>query len=132
MDTWFVGRHVARNEHCHQGALTDSVGSSNVGCVLAGKSSRVQCDNMAVVHIIAANSSKDATVMHLLRGLHFVSAYYNINLRAVHIPGSINICVDAISRNLLLQRKPPSKKVPHTDSRLLVERPCDQRVGEDR
>ena len=61
----------------------------------------VQCDNMAVIQIIANNSSSDSTIMHLIRGLHFFSAYYNINLRAVYIPGSINICADAISRNLL-------------------------------
>ena len=36
VDTRFVGWHVARNEHCHQGALTYSVGGSNVGSVLAG------------------------------------------------------------------------------------------------
>ena len=52
------------------------------GVFCQGNQVRVQCDNMTVVHIIAANSSKDATIMHLLRGLHFVSAYYNINLRA--------------------------------------------------
>ena len=71
VDTRFVGRHVARNEHCHQGALTYSGGGSNVGSVLAGYYVLVQCDNMAVVHIIVANYNKDTTVMHLLRGLHF-------------------------------------------------------------
>ena len=85
------------------------------GVFWQGNQVRVQCDNMAVVHIIAANSSKDATIMHLLRGLHFVSAYYNINLRAVHIPGSINICPDAISRNLLqvfFRENPQARRYP--------------------
>ena len=61
----------------------------------------VQCDNMAVVNVIASNTSKDGTIMHLLRGLHFVCAHYNINLRASHIQGVKNVSADAISRNNL-------------------------------
>ena len=60
---------------------------------------RVLCDNMAVVNIITARTSKDGPIMHLLRGLHFVCAYYNINLRAAHIAGVDNSIADAISRN---------------------------------
>ena len=71
------------------------------GVFWQGNQVLVQCDNMAVVQIIATNTSTDTTMMHLLRALHFFSAYYNINLRAVHIPGSVNICADAISHNHL-------------------------------
>ena len=56
---------------------------------------------MSVVNIIAANTSKEKTIMHLLRGLHFICAFYNINLRATHIQGSNNLSADAISRNNL-------------------------------
>ena len=38
----------------------------------------VQCDNMAIVQIIATNTSTDPVIIHLLRRLHFFSAYYNI------------------------------------------------------
>ena len=75
----------------------------------------VQCDNMAVVNVIAANTSKDPSIMHLLRGLHFFSAYYNINLRAVHIPGKNNTYADAISRNHLqvfFKENPLAQKHP--------------------
>ena len=69
-----------------------------------------------IVQIIATNTSTDSTIMHSLRGLHFFSAYYNINLRAVHIPGSINICADAISQppTGFLQGEPSCKKIPYT------------------
>ena len=61
----------------------------------------VQCDNMAVVNAIASNTSKDGTMMHLLRGLHFICAFYNINIRASHIEVVKNVSADAISRNNL-------------------------------
>ena len=61
----------------------------------------VYSDNMSVVNIIAANTSKDKTIMHLLRSLHFICAVYNVNLRATHIQGVKNSAADAISRNHL-------------------------------
>lgn len=85
------------------------------GVFWRGNQILVQCDNMAIVQIIAANTSTDAIIMHLLRGLHFFSAYYSINLRAVHIPGSVNICADAISRNLLqvfFRENPHARRYP--------------------
>ena len=59
---------------------------------------QVHCDNMAVVNIIASNSSRDKLAMHLLRALHFVCAFYSIQLSVKHIPGSDNTIADAISR----------------------------------
>ena len=56
---------------------------------------------MSVVNIIAANTSKDKTIMHLLRGLHFICTFYNINLRATHIQGIRNLSADAISHDNL-------------------------------
>lgn len=38
---------------------------------------------------------------YLLRCLHFFVAYHDIALRAVHIPGVLNIAADAISRNYM-------------------------------
>ena len=85
------------------------------GVFWRGNQILVQCDNMAIVQIIAANTSTDPIIMHLLKGLHFFSAYYNINLRAVHIPGSINVSADAISRNLLqvfFRENPRARRYP--------------------
>ena len=53
--------------------------------------------------------------MHLLRGLHFVCAYYNISLQACHVPGTENSTADAISRNLLqvfFERIPRARATP--------------------
>ena len=59
-----------------------------------------KCDNMAVVNILSSSTSPDPLVMHLLRTLHFISAFYNLHLTAKHIAGSGNVIADAISRNL--------------------------------
>ena len=61
----------------------------------------VECDNMAVVSVINSLSCKDRMLAHLLRCLHFYTAHFDINLRAIHIPGAINIVADATSRNNL-------------------------------
>ena len=57
------------------------------------------CDNMAVVHVVSALSSKDPTIMHLLRCLCYYLARYNIHIRAKHVPGVLNTVADSISRN---------------------------------
>ena len=63
----------------------------------------VLCDNMAVANVIAFNTSREGSITHLkvLRSLHFIAAYYNINLRALHIQGNMNVTADAISRNFM-------------------------------
>ena len=55
---------------------------------------------MAVVNILANSTSRDPLVMHLLRTLHFIVAFYNLYLITEHIAGSNNSIADAISRNL--------------------------------
>lgn len=59
------------------------------------------CNNVAVVHILDTLTSKDPTVMHLLRCLHFICAHFDIALWARHIRGRENTQADALSRNLL-------------------------------
>ena len=61
----------------------------------------VLCDNAAVVQILNAKTSKEKTIMHLLRCLHFFCALADIKLRAEHLPGLQNTIADAISRNNL-------------------------------
>lgn len=63
----------------------------------------VRSDNMAVVEILKARSSRDPRVMHLLRCLHFFSAKYDIRVSASHIPGVENSMADALSRDDLPQ-----------------------------
>ncbi len=69
-------------------------------------------DNMAVVQVITSLSSKEPTIMHLLRALFFYMALFNIQIRAEHIPG-MNIVADSISRN---QMQVFRGAVPHADS----------------
>lgn len=105
-----------------------------VGCAVWGPQWRQKlvlnlCDNMAVVEVVRAQKSKDHIIMHLLRCLHFICAYWEIELRVEHIPGKMNVVADAVSRNLLqvmessgLERSPV--EVPEELWKLLVaERP---------
>ena len=66
-----------------------------------GKSILIQCDNMAVVHIINQGSSKNKVAMHLARCLSFTSAMFNFHLSAQHIKGADNTLADALSRDNL-------------------------------
>lgn len=72
-----------------------------MGPTLAQLANLVKCDNMAVVNILASSTSRDPLVMHLLRTLHFITAFYAIHLTAQHIAGTENTIADAISRNFL-------------------------------
>ena len=56
------------------------------------------CDNQAVVEVVNSGYSKDVELMQLLCSLFFITAYLEISLEAVHIPGHCNTGVDAISR----------------------------------
>ena len=41
--------------------------------------------------------------MHLLRSLWFFSAFFEISIRAAHIPGALNTAADKLSRNQAAQ-----------------------------
>ena len=59
------------------------------------------CDNMSVVEVLNNGYSRDATLMHLLRSLFFVSEHHQFIVEAVHIPGKENVQADALSRNCM-------------------------------
>ena len=98
----------------------------------ADKHIQVHSDNMAVVEIIRAKSSRDRKVMHLMRCMHFFMAKHDIRVTAVHIPGVENRRADALSRNnvdLFLQITPqargPQSTVPAQLWSLVVESEVD-------
>ena len=64
------------------------------------KAKRVQlyCDEAAVA-VLNAGYSHDPLIMHLLRSLFFVKAYFDLDLRVVHILGKDNVIANAISRD---------------------------------
>ena len=66
-----------------------------------GSRVRCLCDNQAAVHTIASRSSRDPTLMHLLRCLFFMEAWFQFELVAVHIPGTLNTRADDLSRDRL-------------------------------
>ena len=55
-------------------------------------------DNMAVVHIINAQTSKHQLIMCLVRRFVVLCLKYNIMFRAKHIPGLDNTLADKLSR----------------------------------
>ncbi|RUM44978.1 MAG: hypothetical protein DSY80_03845 [Desulfocapsa sp.] len=55
-------------------------------------------DNTAVKDIINKQTSREKTVMQIVRPLVLTLVKFNINLRSKHIPGILNILPDAISR----------------------------------
>ena len=66
-----------------------------------GKTVQVLSDNTAVVTAINKNTTRLKESAHLLRCLAFMSASFQCQLRASHIPGSHNTSADALSRNNL-------------------------------
>ncbi len=68
------------------------------GPELANSCIMYHCVNLAVVNIINDTSSKDPTLMVLVRQFVLLAMKYNILFRALHIPGSSNIISDLLSR----------------------------------
>ncbi len=62
---------------------------------------RFHSDNMAVVAVLNKRTAKDPLLIHYLRCLFFYAAFYKFHYSAAHIPGSLNIAADALSRNNL-------------------------------
>ena len=56
------------------------------------------CDNYAIVNIINKQSSKDTSLMDLVRDIVLVLMKHNIHLVSRHIPGRQNTLCDKISR----------------------------------
>ena len=65
---------------------------------LASRNVMFHCDNQSVVHILSSGTSRCKHIMSMLRYLFYVCAYYNILLRAIHIPGVSNCFADCLSR----------------------------------
>ena len=61
----------------------------------------VHCDNEAAVVVLNSGYSRDPHIMHLLRALIFIKAWYQINMTVCHISGKVNMVADAISRDHL-------------------------------
>ena len=75
-----------------------------LSCVVWGltrskKYVQLYCDNLSLVDSLNKGSSKDPSVMKLLRTLWLFIAYFDISIKATHIPGTQNNSADHLSRN---------------------------------
>jgi len=68
------------------------------GAVLANRRILFFCDNLSVTQVINNQTSKDCYLMNLLRKLVVLCLQFNIDLRAKHIPGKLNVVSDCLSR----------------------------------
>ena len=90
---------------------------------------RFRSDNMAVVLVLASNSTKDSDLSHLLSCLFFLEAAFNFEHSARHVKGVDNEAADAISRNranrfrsLHPQASPSPTPISHSLRQLLTDR----------
>ena len=94
------------------------------------QSVRFWSDNSAVVALINSGSSRENTLMHLMRCLVFIMAHYNFVASAAHIKGSDNNVADALSKDnkgYFLSHYPQAQSNPTTVSpqELLVTKQPD-------
>ena len=64
----------------------------------SGSAVLLESDNSTVVAAVNLGTSRDATLMPLLRSLQFIKAAFSFTLRARHLPGKLNHVADALSR----------------------------------
>jgi len=69
------------------------------GPLLQHKSVEFHCDNEGLVAAINKGSSKEETVMHLIRCLWFFTAIFDFHITVMHIAGIANNAADMLSRN---------------------------------
>ena len=83
------------------------------GDILRNKALLVFSDNMAVVHILNKSSSKDKTIMKLVRKLVLKCLHLNLYIKARHIPGKQNCLADYLSR---FQNQKFKEQAPHMNT----------------
>jgi len=73
--------------------------------LLSNKCLTINSDNMSVVCVLNTFTSKEKSIMVLLRKLALLTMQNNILIRAQHIPGSLNTLTDMLSRDQVAQAK---------------------------
>ena len=68
------------------------------GPIMANSRMLFMCDNMSIVAVINSRTSKDRSIMDLLRKVAIATMSHNIHFAAKHIPGKFNSAADALSR----------------------------------
>ena len=65
---------------------------------LANKKVLLYCDNESVTYIVNSGTSREPEIMKLVRTLFFICAQHNIECKCQHIPGTMNVGSDHLSR----------------------------------
>ena len=71
------------------------------GAEWRGQTILIESDNTTVVAAVGSGTSRDESLMPLLRTLHYVMAKSGCVMRARHIPGNLNTFEDALSQGHL-------------------------------
>lgn len=79
---------------------------------LSNKKLRIHTDNQDLVHVINKKSSREKSIMPLIRKLVLTTLKNNTLVHAVHIPGASNCLADALSR---LQLEKFKRLAPHME-----------------
>ena len=90
---------MGENQHRTERTATNSTSKRYMGKVWRGEIVLFRCDNQTVVSALAKSSSRDKSVMQLLRVLHCVAAFYSFTWVSTHIPGVANVAANALSRD---------------------------------
>lgn len=69
------------------------------GKTIANSQVLFHCDNEAIVHVLNNKTSKNPTIMSILRPLILVLMHNNIVFKAKHVPGKENTICDTLSRS---------------------------------
>ena len=96
------------------------------GTLLSNKCLQINSDNMAVVHILNSSTSKDSTIMSLLRIFVLDCMKYNILIRSKHLLGSSNQCSDLLSRGQVSKAQRMFPFLQTSQERIPLEWELDQ------
>ena len=89
-----MARGVEWKEHYTPRAFSDSIAAVSCwGPSLRNKRVLFLTDNMALVHIINKQTTKESKVMSLVRHLVLACMSHNIYFKAKHLPGKLNSLV---------------------------------------
>ena len=98
---WFQGRFPPSWSHTNiavKELLPIVLAVQLWGPLMANSRMLCMCDNMSIVAVINSRTSKDRSIMDLLRKLAIATMSHNVHFAAKHIPGKFNSAADALSR----------------------------------
>ena len=56
------------------------------------------CDNLSVVQVLNTGKARDLTLLTISRNIWLELAMHNIDLELQHVPGTLNVIADLLSR----------------------------------